>query len=67
MGEVFRTVRFVNIPLGLLVAVGPFFSGQAASLSVQLTSAVLGIVAVLLAWRLGPISEKYGSWDRYVK
>ena len=66
MGEVFRTVRYLNIPLGVLVAFGPPLVGSPGQVSL-IAGAVLGLAAAALAWRLGPITENYGSWDRFVK
>ena len=65
MGEVLRAGRYLNVLLGLAVAVLPWVLGGGA-----LTGALIGLVAGLavagLALPRGPKRERYGLWDTYV-
>jgi hypothetical protein len=65
MGEVLRAGRYVNVLLGLMVAVLPWFldggtwPGQAQGL-------IVGLLTAGLALPRGPQTEHYGLWDKYV-
>jgi len=66
MGEVVRVGRYLNIPLALLVAAGPWIaSGSHTGFSLAVT--FLAVPVVLLAIPRGRKSECYGIWDRYVR
>lgn len=66
MGEVVRLGRYLNLLLGVVVAVGPWLL-DGASPSFAVTCSVLGILAALLAVPRGPKRETYGAWDAYVR
>jgi len=65
MGEVVRIGRYLNIPLGIIVAISLWFTNSPAFLNLVATVAGLSIAA--LAIPKGAIKEKYGNWDRYIK
>ncbi|WP_339676332.1 vitamin K epoxide reductase family protein [uncultured Gimesia sp.] len=66
MGEVVRSGRFLNVLLGLIVALGPWLlSGENASYSAA--SSVAGVIVMILAFPRGPKRESYGMWERYVR
>ena len=65
MGEVLRAGRYLNVLLGLGVAVLPWFLGG-APLAAQLVGLVVGLVVSALAIPRGPKTERYGLWDKYV-
>jgi uncharacterized membrane protein len=66
MAEVIRSVRFLNVLLGLWVAASPFLldgGGTAAMIG----NALLGLGLVALSLPRGTRSkEHYGGWDRYI-
>lgn len=66
MGEVVRMGRFFNILLGLVVAVAPWFV-QDSNLMLNISGAVVGLIVAALSIPLGPKTETYGLWDKYVK
>jgi hypothetical protein len=66
MGEVARAGRYLNILLGLAVAIWPWFL-QDSTLALNISSAVSGVLVVALSIPRGPVKEKYGLWDKYVK
>ena len=66
MGEVVRRGRYLNILLGIVVALVPWFL-QDSSLVLNISGAITGLLVAGLALPLGPITEKYGIWDKYVK
>lgn len=66
MGEVIRIGRYVNVPLGLAVAVGPWlFSGMTVGYAA--VCSVLGSLVILLTLPRGPKTETYGAWDAYIR
>jgi hypothetical protein len=66
MGEVLRRGRYLNILIGLIVAIGPWFSGD-SNLALNINGAVAGLLITLLSFPRGPKKEQYGLWDKYVK
>ena len=65
MGEVLRIGRYLNILLGLGIAILPWFQdGHAAS---SLGYSLLGLAVAALALPRGRKRETYGLWDKYVK
>jgi uncharacterized membrane protein len=64
-GETSRAARWVNVPLGLWLAVAPWvLSG--ASAPARWTDVATGAAVVLLSLRRGPVEGRFGGWDRYV-
>jgi hypothetical protein len=66
MGEVLRVGRYVNVLLGLMVAVLPWFLDGGTWLG-QVHGLLVGLVTAGLAFPRGPKTEHYGLWDRYVR
>ena len=66
MGEVVRLGRYLNILLGLIVAVAPWFLSGATTAS-ALNGTLAGITVIALSLPRGPKTERYGLWDRYVR
>jgi uncharacterized membrane protein len=66
MGEVLRMGRYLNVLLGLIIAVGPWVLGGAA-ITGQLVGTVAGGLVLALAFPRGPVRERYGRWDAYVR
>ncbi|GAA4400664.1 hypothetical protein GCM10023187_14080 [Nibrella viscosa] len=66
MGEVLRIGRYLNILLGLAVAVSIWFTGNTTAF-LSISSLVSGVLVALLALPRGPKTETYGGWDEYVR
>jgi len=65
MGEVVRPARWLNLPLALLLAVGPWLVGD-APLAAQVSAALAAAAVIALSIPRGRITERYGAWDRYL-
>ena len=65
MGEVVRKGRYLNIVIGLAVAVLPWFF-QESSLIFNLSSAASGLLVAGLSIPPGTITESYGMWNKYI-
>jgi uncharacterized membrane protein len=66
MGEVVRRGRYLNVLLGLTVAVVPWFLAD-STLALNISGALVGLAVAALALPRGMKTETYGSWDQYVK
>lgn len=65
MAEVGRATRFLNVALGLWVAVaGWVLSG--AGLPAQFNGLLVGLAVAALCLPRGVVYQRYGHWDRYV-
>lgn len=62
--EVARPLRFLNIPLGITLAVIPF--ALDVSTEAMINSLVCGAGLVVLSLRRGPVRERCGSWTRLI-
>lgn len=65
MGEVVRKGRYFNLLLGSVLAAAPWF--VAAPTGLRITGLILGILVLFLCLPLGPVKERYGSWNAYIK
>lgn len=64
IGEVSRSVRFLNMVLGLwIIAAGGFFFVDS---SMSLNNGIVGTLAILLNLRRGAVKERHGSWDKLI-
>jgi len=66
MGEPVRAFRYLNVPLGLAVAVLPWFLGG-GTVAGQAVALVGGLAVAALALPRGRVAEAYGSWDRLIR
>ena len=66
MGEVVRIGRYLNILLGVAVAVWPWLVPD-GTLLLNLSSSLTGLLVAGLSLPRGPKRETYGLWDKYVK
>jgi hypothetical protein len=62
LAEVARPARFLNVPLGLWLIIGPWFLSGATTAS-RWNSAVMGVAIVLLSMPLGRLRDHYGGFD----
>lgn len=65
MGEVVRAGRYLNILLGLAVAVLPWLLSDDYT-TVKIIDTIAGILVIVLAVPRGIKKEEYGLWDKYV-
>jgi hypothetical protein len=64
--EVTRTVRLLNLPLGLWVAASPFVLGGATPVAL-VADLLAGLALAALSLPRGTrSSEHYGGWDQYI-
>ncbi|MBF9252168.1 vitamin K epoxide reductase family protein [Pontibacter sp. 172403-2] len=66
MGEVLRLGRYLNVLLGLAVAIWPWFVAD-SNLALNISGAVAGLLVAALSVPRGAKTETYGLWDKYVK
>ena len=66
MSEVVRTGRFLNVLLGLWLALSVFFFDAEVS-PYQWTHWITAAVVIVLTFKRGPIKEKHGMFDQYVR
>ncbi len=66
MAEVGRTVRFINILFGTLVIVAPWLlSGSTGSATWN--DMIVGALVIILSFPRGKISQRYGSFERFIR
>jgi hypothetical protein len=64
-GEPARAARWVNVLLGLWLLAAPLVLRDDTS-DIRWPEAVAGVAIILLSLRRGPVSGRFGSWDRQV-
>ncbi|MGE0625733.1 MAG: vitamin K epoxide reductase family protein [Pseudomonadales bacterium] len=64
--EVGRSVRWLNVPMGIWIVVAPWVLQDAATGSSMLNGVVSGVLLVLLAIPRGAVRETYAGWNRYI-
>lgn len=65
MGEVVRKGRYINILIGLAVAILPWFFEESMTLF-NVSSAISGLLVAGLSIPRGKITESYGLWNKYI-
>ena len=66
LADVGRAARFANIAFGAWVIAAPWILGGAAPAS-RWSAGIAGALVILLSLRRGPVGERYGSWQRYIR
>ena len=66
LADVGRAARFLNLFLGAGVIVAPWLLGGATTAS-KWSDLLAGALVIGLSMRRGPVGERYGSWQRYVR
>jgi hypothetical protein len=64
--EPLRALRYLNLLLGLAVAVLPWVLGGATPTG-RVSALLGGLLVVALALPRGTVRERYGAWDRWVR
>jgi hypothetical protein len=62
--EPVRAVRYLDLPLGLAVALVPWLTGVPVPQAVLVT--LTGVAVAGLSLRRGQVRQTYGSWDRFI-
>jgi len=65
MGEVVRAGRYLDVLVGLALAIIPWFVGGAA-ITLKIMDTIAGIGVAALSLPKGIKKEQYGLWDRFV-
>lgn len=65
MGEVVRAGRYLNVLLGLAVAVIPWFISDTQT-TLKIIDTIAGVDVGALSLPIGIKKEQYGLWDKYV-
>jgi hypothetical protein len=66
MGEIVRLGRFLNVPLGAMIAVAPWLLDGSTDAS-RIHAAIVGLAVIALALPRGPKRERYGRCDWLVR
>lgn len=66
LAEVSRTVRWLNIPLGMWLVVAPWLLNGDTTTSLW-NDVVVGLLLLVLSWPRGAVRDTYGSWDRFIR
>ena len=66
LADVGRATRFVNVVLGAWVIVAPWVVAGATPAS-RWNAVVAGVLVIALSLPRGPVGERYGTWDRFIR
>jgi nucleoside-diphosphate-sugar epimerase/uncharacterized membrane protein len=66
LADVGRALRFVNVLLAGLVITAPWLLGGATTGS-RWNDLTAGVLVILLSLRRGPVGERYGTWQRFIR
>lgn len=66
LADVGRATRFLNVLLGAWVAAAPRLLEGATSRSTW-NDVIAGALVILLSLPRGPVGERYGSWERFIR
>jgi hypothetical protein len=66
LADVGRPLRFINVVFGAWFIVSPSLLGGTTTGS-ALNDVVVGVALIVFSLPRGPIGERYGAWDRYIR
>tara|TARA_R110001606_G_C15404705_1_gene654317 strand:- start:48322 stop:51324 length:3003 start_codon:yes stop_codon:yes gene_type:complete len=66
LAEVARSVRFINIAIGVWLIAAPWLLDGIASPLATWNSVICGVLLIALAIPRGKIKDSYAGWDRYI-
>lgn len=66
MADVGRATRYLNVLFGAWVVIAPWLM-TGATMGARMNDAIAGGLIVLLSYRRGPVSERYGSYARFIR
>jgi len=64
--EVVRLGRYLNVPLGLIIALLPWWV-EGATLASRINTLASGLLILAFSLPLGPRTERYGMWEKWVR
>jgi len=59
-------MRFLNIVFGAWVIAAPWILGGATPAS-RWSDAIVAALVILLSLPRGPVGERYGTWQRFIR
>ncbi len=65
MGEVARIIRWLAVPVGVVMAVGVWLVDASGTFAVFVS--IVGLAVAVLAVPRGRVLERYADWDRFVR
>lgn len=66
LADVGRATRFFNILLGAWVILAPWILADATPAS-KWSGAIVGALVMALSLPRGPVGERYGTWERFIR
>ncbi|ODT04561.1 MAG: dTDP-glucose 4,6-dehydratase [Gemmatimonadetes bacterium SCN 70-22] len=66
LADVGRVARFINVLFGAWVIAAPWLLAGATP-AARWSAAVAGALVILLSLPRGPVGERYGSWERFIR
>ncbi len=66
LADVGRAARFVNVLFGTWVIASPWVLAGASAGS-RWSNVAVGALVILLSLRRGPVGERYGTWERFIR
>ena len=66
LADVGRATRFLNLLLGAWVIAAPWLLGGATAAS-RWSDTIGGALVILLSLPRGPVGERYGTWERFIR
>jgi uncharacterized membrane protein len=66
LADVGRAARFVNVAFGAWIIASPWLLSGGATTAAW-NDVIAGVALILLSLPRGPIGERYGSWQRFIR
>jgi ABC-type polysaccharide/polyol phosphate export permease len=66
LADVGRATRFINILFGACVIAAPWILSGATPAS-KWSDAIAAALVILLSLPRGPVGERYGTWERFIR
>ncbi len=66
LADVGRAARFVNVLFGVWLIASPWLLGGATT-GARWNDMIVGTLVLLLSFPRGPVSERYGSYERFIR
>jgi nucleoside-diphosphate-sugar epimerase/uncharacterized membrane protein len=66
LADVGRTARYINVVFGAWVIASPWLLDGAGA-GARWSDVIVGALVLLLSFRRGPIGDRYGSYERFIR